>query len=176
MTTGSFSDYARHIDASPAYVSKLKAQGRLVIQQENGREVVNFEMSDRLVRNTTDMGRAANGRNATGRDASSKPVEPVADGVDITYKKAKAHERAYAAKIEELKYNELAGKLIRVDSVRAALAMKVAATRDVLLQIPARIGPVLAAETEMDKVVEILENELRTALAQVTDINLERSE
>ena len=28
MATGSFSDYARHIGASPAYVSKLKSQGR----------------------------------------------------------------------------------------------------------------------------------------------------
>jgi hypothetical protein len=173
MTTGSFSDYARHIGASPAYVNKLKQQGRLVIQQENGRDLVNFEMSDRLVRNTTDMGRAGNGRNATGKEESSRPVAPLAENekIDATYRKAKAHGQAFAAKIEELKYKELAGELIRLDAVRAAMASKITATRDALLQIPARLAPLLAVETDVDRVIELLEDELRVALAQISDPN-----
>jgi len=56
MTTGSFSDYARHIGASRAYVSKLKSQGRLVLIEVDGKQMVDFELSDRLVRNTTGPG------------------------------------------------------------------------------------------------------------------------
>ena len=52
MATGSLSDYARHIGASPAYVSKLKRQGRIVMREVDGKQVVDFELSDRLVRNS----------------------------------------------------------------------------------------------------------------------------
>ena len=34
MTTGTLSAYARHINASAPYVTKLKSQGRLVLHQE----------------------------------------------------------------------------------------------------------------------------------------------
>lgn len=170
MATGSFSDYARHIGASPAYVSKLKRQGRLVMREVDGKQVVDFEQSDRLVRNTTDLGRAGNGRNAAPNAAPSRPVAPLAETgkVDAIFRQAQAQERAFAAKIEELKYKEMAGQLIRIDAVRAAWAKRIASARDALLQIPHRLAPVLAAESDMERVGQLLEDELRHVLDELS--------
>lgn len=145
MTTGSLSEYARHIGASPAYVSNLRRQGRLVMREVDGKQVVDFELSDRLVRNTTDLGRAGNGRNASPAAEPTRPVAPLADRgrVDVIFRQAQAQERAFAAKLEELKYRELAWQLIRVDAVRAAWASRITLARDALLQIPHRLAPVL---------------------------------
>lgn len=176
MTTGSLSDYARHIGSSPAYVTKLKAQGRLVIQEENGKPVVNFEMSDRLVRNTTDMGRAGNGRAAAADGASTRPVAPLADGerTDVTFRRAQAHERAFAAKIEEWKYRELAGELIRVSSVEAVWSASMAAMREHLLQLRARLAPQLAIESDAAVIEGILELEHNKALQHMAAAGFEK--
>ena len=168
MATGSFSDYARHIGASPAYVSKLKRQGRLVTREVDGKQVVDFELSDRLVRNTTDLSRAGNGRNASPNAAPTRPVAPLAETGRVDALFRQAQERAFAAKIEELKYKEMAGQLIRTDAVRAAWAKRITLARDALLQIPHRLAPVLAAESDMERVSQLLEDELRQVLDELS--------
>lgn len=59
---------------------------------------------------------------------------------------------------------ELAGQLIRVEAIKAAWAKRISATRDALLQLPHRLAPVLAAETEMERVSHLLDAELRQCL------------
>ena len=54
--------------------------------------------------------------------------------------------------------------LIRVDAVKAALAAAFTSTRDNLLQIPARLSAILAAETNAADVHELLQAELHRAL------------
>jgi hypothetical protein len=169
-TTGSLSEYARHIGASPSYVTKLKDQGRLVLREENGRQVVDFDLSDRLVRNTADMGRVRNGANASPGRAPSAPLAPVAESgrVDTIFRQAQAQERAYSAKLVELQYREAVGELVKVSDVRAETARLAAALRESILQLPARLTPVLAAESDPAKLHDLLERELHQVLAQLT--------
>jgi len=167
---GSFSQYAQHIGASPAYVSKLRKQGRLVVVQDAaGKDIVDFAMSDRLVRNTTDMGRARNGENASPGRAPSAPLEPVvASGrVDAIFRQAQAQERAYLAKITELEYRERFGELVRASDVRAAMSKRAAGLREALLQLPARVVPLLAANPDPGAMDKLLRAEIVTALAQL---------
>ena len=140
------------------------------MREVDGKQVVDFELRDRLVRNTTDMGRAGNGRNASPNAAPTRPVAPLAETgrVDALFRQAQAQERAYAAKIEELKYKEMAGQLIRIDAVRAAWAKRITSARDALLQIPHRLAPVLAAESDMERVAQMLEDELRQVLDELS--------
>lgn len=169
-TTGSFSDYAAHIKASPAYVTKLRKAGRLVTREERGRTVVDFDLSDRLIRNTADLGRARNGANAQpGREPSS-PIAPVADGgrVDAIFRQAQAQERAYNAKLAELEYRKAIGELVRADDVRAQYARRLAGLRESLLQIPSRLAAVLAAESDQARCQDAVQAALHDVLAQVT--------
>jgi hypothetical protein len=140
------------------------------MREVDGKQVVDFELSDRLVRNTTDLGRAGNGRNASPEAAPTRPVAPlVEDDKSVAIlRRAQAQERAFAAKIEELKYKEMAGQLIRIDAVRAAWAKRIASARDALLQIPHRLAPVLAAESDLERVSQLLEDELRHVLDELS--------
>lgn len=168
-STGSLSQYATHIGASPAYVTKLKKQGRIVMQQDGDKRVVNFDLSDRLIRNTTDMGRARNGANA-GAQAPTAPIADVAAGpgrVDVIFRQAQAQERVFGAKLAELDYRKAVGELVRTDAIRAALASVISATRDALMQLPARLAPVLAAEADAARVHDVLQAELYQALQQL---------
>jgi hypothetical protein len=168
MTTGSLSEYARHIGAAPSYVTKLKAQGRLVMRDESGRQVVDFELSDRLIRNTADLGRARNGANAAPGRPPSAPLAPVADGgrVDAIFRQAQAQERAFNAKMAELEYRKMAGELVPIDEVRGEVARLATALRESIMQLPARLGPVVAAESDAAKCIAAIEAELRQALRQ----------
>lgn len=96
------------------------------------------------------------------------PPLGAADDRDDDYWAARAKRERAEAAISEMRRAELEGKLIRTDAVRAAWARRIASTRDALLQIPHRLAPVLAAESDLERVSQLLEDELRTALAELS--------
>lgn len=69
----------------------------------------------------------------------------------------------------EIELRKATGELVNVADVRAAMAGKVAALREAAMQIPSRLAPVLAPETDQARVYEHLENEMRGMLAFVSD-------
>lgn len=170
-TLGTRTEYAAHIGASPAYVTKLGKQGRLVEREQEGKRLVDFDLTDRLVRNTTDMGRARNGANASPDRAPSVPIAPIADGgrVDAIFRQAQAQERAYNAKLAELEYKRAIGEVVSAADVEAELSRVFAAFREAMMQIPARVSAVLAAETDAAKVADTLTDEIRRALLQLKE-------
>lgn len=171
MTTGTRSEYAEHIGKSPAYVTKLGHQGRLVEREEGGRRVVDFELTDRMVRNTTDMGRARNGTNAKPGSSPSLPLQPIADSgrVDAIYRQAQAQERAYNAKLAEIEYKKAIGEMVVAADVETRLARVFATFRDAMQQIPVRVAALVAAESDQAKVQDILDQEVRSALLHLKD-------
>lgn len=88
------------------------------------------------------------------------------EGDDYWVSRAK-RERAEAA-IAEMRRAELEGKLIRADVIRAAWARKISSARDALLQLPHRLAPVLAAEADMERIGQLLDEELRQALLHLS--------
>lgn len=171
MTTGSRSDYAAHIGKSPAYVTKLGHQGRLVERDEGGKRVIDFDLTDRLIRNTTDLGRARNGVNAKPGSTPSLPVAPIADSgrVDAIFRQAQAQERAYNAKIAEIKYRERAGELVRMADVTAEYTRLLVALRETFMQMPSRVVPLLVADPTAAAMEIVLRTEITTALRVVAD-------
>lgn len=169
---GSFSEYAAHIGKTSPYVNKLKKQGRLVmVPDERGKMVVDFGLSDRLVRNTADLSRAGNGANAKPSAApganTSAPVEPIMGQGrnDATFRQAHTHEKVYAAKTAELEYKKLAGELVERKRVEDAAYTLGRMMRDSILGVPTRIAPELA---DLSDAWEI-EQRVATALRQVLD-------
>ena len=67
-----------------------------------------------------------------------------------------------------LRLSEMKRDLIRVASIKAELANVISATREGLLQIPARIAPMLAAETDPSSVQNLLHEEIHRALMNLS--------
>ena len=84
------------------------------------------------------------------------------------FDEARTRREVADANLSELKEAELRGQVIRADAVRSAWAAKIATVRDALLQIPSRLAPVLAAESDLVVVTAKLETELRQALAELS--------
>lgn len=97
------------------------------------------------------------------------PNEPEQAGKADDYWDARSRRETAEAAIAEMKEAEMRGALIRADAVRSAWANKITAARDALLQIPSRLAPVIAAESDLERVVELLEAELRQALLQLSE-------
>jgi len=85
-----------------------------------------------------------------------------------SYEDARRRRESAEASIAEMKQAEMEGKLIQADAVRAAWSTLITSTRDALLQIPSRIAPVLAAETDLVRCTAVLEDALRQALSQLS--------
>lgn len=165
-TTGSFTDYAKHIGASKAYVSSLKKAGRLVIRQEGKRDVVDFDLSDRLIRNTADMSRAKNGANANNAAdrQPSAPLAPLVDaGVDAIYRKAQAQQRSFDAKRSELEYRKASGLVLEREPAERAVFDAFRNLRDATFAACRSAAPMVIGLTDTREVQAALEDAMRGA-------------
>jgi hypothetical protein len=181
MRTGSLSEYATHAGVSPAYVTKLKQAGRVVMVKVDGKDRVNFEMTDRLVANTTDMSRARNGANAkpassvVAPPSSSEPTPSGAasvvgggvgggnGGADLVFRKAQAQERVFAAKTAELTYRQKAGELVEKKTVERTVFDSFRSLRDQAFQAPQNAAARTIGMGDAREIERVIAEELRKA-------------
>ena len=100
----------------------------------------------------------------TAASANDEPPSTV-----TSYHVAKTLRETAEARIAQLKLAELRGELVRVSAVRSAYATRAAALRESILQIPARLAAVLAAETDHARCHDLLQAELHQVLAQLQE-------
>lgn len=171
MKTGSLSQYAAHANVSPAYVTKLKAQGRVVMLRDaNGRDVVNFDMTDRLVRNTADQARARNGQNLKG--GATAPDVPAGaslgavgglGGVDAVFRRAQTQQKIFDAKRAEVEYKKVVGELVEKAGVERAVYDTFRALRDHAFGATQRAASRVVGMADAREVETLLAEELRRA-------------
>jgi hypothetical protein len=165
MAKGSFSAFAAHIGASPAYVSKLKKAGRLVVVEEGGKKLVDFELSERLIKNTTDMSRAGNGKNGAPGTESSKPAAQVASASKAgeVFRTAQAQERIYTAKKAEAVYKKMIGELVERSAIERGIFDVVRAARDAIMPVGQRSAPRCIGLGDVRDMERIITEEVRRA-------------
>lgn len=159
---GTRSEYATHAGVAPSYVTKLGKAGRLVlVKGEGNRELVDFELTDRLVRNTADLGRARNGRNqkATSPETTSPPVAP-------GYYDHKARQAAADAERAELETAVLARRLVDREQAERATFDAFRALRDAVFAACRSAAPMAIGLTEVREVQQLLDDGMRSAFAQ----------
>jgi hypothetical protein len=107
---------------------------------------------------------------ATGSPASPPAPDQAPQQLhgDPGYLKSRASQAEADARIAQLKAAELEGQLVRVDQVRAQLASQLAPIREGLLQLPARLASMLAAQTDAGRVQTMLEAEIHQVLAPLS--------
>jgi phage terminase Nu1 subunit (DNA packaging protein) len=99
------------------------------------------------------------------------PPEPPADGEQIDapeeYHKARARREAAEADIAERKAAELTGELVRRSVFVVAAERKANTVRESLLQMPAQMAPVVAAESDVAKCQDALMDAVLGILARI---------
>lgn len=157
------SAYARHRGVDPTSVRDAIRAGRITPVMVGGKPMI-----DKLV---ADAQWQANTRVRMGvsqppkSDAGGDTPDDGGSGGD--YWESRARREAAEAELAELKLAEQRGDLVRAGDVRAAQAKLAAGLREALLQIPARLAAVLAAETDQARCHDHLQDELHQVLAQV---------
>jgi len=181
MTTASLRSFANLTGHAVSYVHKQKTHGRLVMVMVNGKELVDVEASLARIASTSDPARAYmadvnDTQRVMHRGTATPPTLPqgtaqhgtTPDSKNATYMQAKTADMVYTAKTAQLEYEERIGKLMRADEVKSYQAGKIASLREAFLQIPSRLVPVLAAETDPAKIHVLLEDEIVRAMALVS--------
>lgn len=154
------SEYARRRGCTEAAVRRAVKDGR--ISEIDGR-IDPVAADAQWSRNTV----VRAGSRPAGEVQAQKPTVEE-DGED-GYWASRARRERTEADLAELRLAEQRGQLVRAADVRAAQSRKLASLRDALLQLPARLAPVLAAEMDAGRIDELLQQELAQVLAQLVN-------
>lgn len=158
-------EYARRRGVDPTSVRDAIRAGRITLIDGK----IDPDVAD------VQWARNSRARVRTGQEPPQRnPSAPAADD-DLTaprlltYEEARRRRELAEAQKAELQLAELQGDLIRTADVRAAYAKRAAGLREALLQIPARLAAVVAAEADQAKCHDLLQAELHQVLAQITE-------
>lgn len=160
-------EYAQARGCSPAYVTKLKRQGRLVLTPAGK---VNVEATDRLIESTRDPARGGDRRpgaaerpdpTAGARESAAPGAARAGTGELQTYKEAARRERIAKARLAELELAEKTGELVRKSEVAAAIFGLSRQAMEALDALPDRLASQLAAESDITRVHALLTEHAR---------------
>lgn len=175
---------ARALDISAPMVTKLKKQGMPVESVEAARawREKNLNIAQRKDVMTRAEGATAtppafepitvNGLRVFGENRPPAPPPAPADFGDDDetledFKAAKTRLTVAEANLKELAEARERRELIRVDAVKRQLATEYSTLREALMQIPARMAPLLAAEGDAAAIQTMLEVEVHQALVKL---------
>ena len=151
--------YAKLKNFTPEYIRRLIAKGiipKSCCKKFGKRWQVNPKCADKaLDENLSQINR---------KKSKQKKVVQKAGFENLSFSQARAKKEKYLAALRKLEYEQKSGQLISADEVEREYFNIARTVRDSLLNIPARIGAVLAAETNESKVFEILNEEITQAL------------
>ena len=159
---------ARLLGVSRQAVSLHVKSGRLPVD-ENG----NIDIEDaRLLSETMPPSAKTAGALKAQKPISNQTTseQPKSESPQFSYHVVKTMREAEEARMARLKREEMEGQLIRLEAVRSVAANTLAATREALLQLPARLSTVLAAEGSPARVHDLLQQEIQQALAQLATL------
>jgi hypothetical protein len=148
--------------------------------QGKGRSVCNVRneyLSKKAGAISVDKDRAdhALARNTTSAAMEGGRLPPIAESVQVetvlragtdclSLNEARTLTQRYRAGLLKLEIDERTGRLIDVEAVKSSAFAKARQVRDSILNIPDRVAPILAAESDQNRVAEILTAEMKTAL------------
>lgn len=166
----------RALGLSPAAVTKLKGQGMPVdsVASAQAWREARQNVAQRKPAPAVAQSRAevpprieVRGQPVFGGADTFAGEFPDVSGLGEDRDEARTRREIAEANIAEMAEAKLRRELIRVSSVQAQLSTDYATTRDAMLQIPARMAPLLAAEQDPAKVQNLLHAEIHQALVQL---------
>ena len=168
MTAVKQIEFARLLGISRSYITKLKADGRLVVTDDG---LVDVELSRALITETADPNRDdVATRWAAERTQKAAPAAATESEIDEpasrTYADARARKEHAQADIAEMERDKQRGQLIERAAVEAAFEDVMTALRQSLEQQPHRVAPMLVG-LELDAIRATLKQEINGALSEL---------
>jgi len=158
-------DFARHIGATPGYITQLKTAGRLVMQ---GR-MVDAEASVKLIADTHDPGKAG----VAERHEKEREQKQTGQALDITmegsiYQHYRAMNEKSKNQLLDMEVKQKQGILLVADEVRMAVADGDAIIRNRLESLPDMLAPQLAEISDEQKIRALLMDQIEYLLGELS--------
>lgn len=171
MPVLSLRGYAKHRGVAMSAVQKAIQSGRIATTPDGK---INSDAADAEWKANTRPQHRRNpvAASVPARASFSPGAEPGrtessgAGGLD--YSRARAVRENYLARLAKMEYEEKTAKLVSSDEVRVAAFSRARTVRDNLLNIPDRLAATVAAETDAATVHQLLTEEIRKALDELT--------
>lgn len=162
MKTCTQAEFARLLGVAKSYVTKLKEQGRLVM--DAGGKLVDIEASKARIAATADPGKADI---SAQWQAPQPPKAPEGDEDGTpSYQDARAEKERFAAKMAKLEYERAIGKLVDKAEVQAVVEDVITQFRQGLENLPYRLAPELVGQ-DLDGIRSALKQEIFEALGKM---------
>ncbi len=134
-------------------------------------ELAKLALANR-VRPSSKTAQALNTGSPSPAAPASAAESPDEDAAVTSYHVAKTMNEAAQARMNQLKLREMQREVIRIDAVERAWGTALAAAREHLLQLRARLAPLLAAEADPFAIDQMLDAEISQALQHLAGVAL----
>lgn len=172
--------YAKHRGVTPEYIRVLIKKGKIpetALKRVGKRWLVDQKKADVALAETLSHVNRKTKTNRKIKTSGPKPktktrkFKPLTEikKRDLTLAECQRLHQKYKAALAELEYKKKSGELLSADEVKSAAFEIGRSIRDQVMNVPARLGPILAGESDPNKIVKMLNDEFRKALEQMTD-------
>lgn len=162
--------YARRKGVSDAAVRKAITDGRIRLTK-NGK--INPQTADKQWVENSDPAQiklnTSSRKNKPNLDADDENSSPV-NSFGVSYQQSRAIKEAYEARLKKLEYDEKSGKLISIELVQKESFNAARKTRDMLLNIPDKVIPLMIGKNDLHEMKEILRKEILRSLEGLANI------
>ena len=161
--------YATRKGISDTAVRKAIKSGRITLTK-NGK--INPALADRQWEANTDPAQVyAIKEDSPARAASSETASSASSGgIGVSYQQSRAIREAYEARLKKLEFDERTGKLISTETVQREAFNAARKTRDMILNVPDKVIPLLIGKTDIHEMKEILRKELLRTLENLANL------
>lgn len=170
MTTMTKSEFARHINVTPGYVTQMNASGRLVMEGNK----VNVEESIKRIEDTRDPSKSGVAdRHSKNRENKDNPKVD-SDSENKTFSESSAYhehktiKEKYNALQAKIAYEKELKQLLPADDVRQAVMDGDTIIRSRIESLPDMLAPQLAAELDEQRVRAILTEQIELLLMDLS--------
>jgi len=163
--------FAKRISMSKSYITKLKADDRLITEPKGKRWVVLVDESLARMLVTKDANRDdVAKRHAENREIEKKdlPSSPAEDQAQLSYQQSRAKNEHYKALAQQADYQKQIGRLVDMDVVKKASVDLGTLLRTSLENLQDQMATGLAAETDPQRIYTMLGEHFEAALAEIS--------
>lgn len=154
---------ARDLDRAPSLITKYKAQGMPVHSAEAARAWMDKHIGVNFRKREEESPARFEG---AGIVVPPRHSRWQGSDSDESFDEARRRTEVAKADLLELELAMKAETVVEAAKVRAEFARQISAVREAILQLPARLAPVVVAQAALSDVQQLLEVELRQALDQ----------